>query len=179
VRVATTSSASSSPPLYHEEQRFTQWWVWLLIVGAAALSWWPFIVQIVGGEPMGQNPAPDWAVVLIWLFIGIGLPLLFGSVVLVLEVTPERVLIRFRPFTRRTIALSEIDAVEARTYEALKEYGGWGIKGWSKKKVAYNVSGHRGVELTLKDGRQVMLGSQRADELAGVIQAQLRTGGPR
>ena len=40
--------------------------------------------------------------------------------------------------------------------------------------MAYNVSGDRGVELTLKDGRRVMLGSQRADELAAVIEAERR-----
>ncbi len=53
----------------------------------------------------------------------------------------------------------------------MKEYGGWGVKGWSKDKMAYNVSGDRGVELTLKDGRRIMLGSQRAEELAGAIEA--------
>jgi hypothetical protein len=38
--------------------------------------------------------------------------------------------------------------------------------------VAYNVSGDRGVELTLRDGRRVMLGSQRPEELAQAIETQ-------
>ena len=58
-----------------------------------------------------------------------------------------------------------------RKYSAVKEYGGWGIKGWSQQKVAYNVSGNEGVELTLRDGRRVMLGSQRAPELAQAIES--------
>jgi hypothetical protein len=160
--------------LYHEEQRFRQWWVWALVVGPAALAWWLFVEQIIRGKPVGQNPAPDWGTWVLWLLIGIGLPLLFGMVALVLEVNGTEVLIRYRPFSRRAIPLAEIEKVQARTYNAVREYGGWGIKGWSKDKVAYNVSGDRGVELTMKDGRTVMLGSQRADELAAVIEGRRR-----
>ena len=39
----------------------------------------------------------------------------------------------------------------------------------SLNRMAYNVSGNQGVELTLRDGRQVMLGSQRPQELADAI----------
>ena len=39
--------------------------------------------------------------------------------------------------------------------------------------VAYNVSGDKGVELTLADGRKVMIGSQKAEELAlAILNAQ-------
>lgn len=168
----STSPSTLNAPLYHEEQRFRQWWVWALIVAPAALAWWPFIQQIIGGEPVGQNPAPDWAVWVLWLLIGLALPFLFGRIRLVIEVTNEQVSIRYWPFSRRAIALTDIQQVQARQYNAVKEYGGWGVKGWSKDKMAYNVSGDRGVELTLKDGRRIMLGSQRAEELAGAIETE-------
>jgi hypothetical protein len=35
--------------------------------------------------------------------------------------------------------------------------------------VAYNVRGDQGVELTLRDGRRVLIGTQRATELAAAI----------
>ncbi len=168
-----SSPTTPNQPAYHEVQRFRQWWLWMLVSGPAVLAWLPFIQQILRGEPVGQNPAPDWVVWLLWLLIGLGLPFLFGRLRLVLEVTDADVLIRYRPFSRRAIPLSDISRVEARSYNAVKEYGGWGIKGWSKEKMAYNVSGGRGAELTLRDGRQVMLGSQRADELAAAIEARL------
>jgi hypothetical protein len=164
----------ATSPLYHEEQHFRQWWVWVLVAAPAALAWWLFVEQIIRAKPLGQNPAPDWLVWLIWLLIGIGLPLFFGRMTLVVELTAEQLLIRYRPFSRRVIPLDEVVRVQARTYNAVKEYGGWGVKGWSKEKMAYNVSGNRGAELTLKDGRQVMIGSQRADELAAVIEAERR-----
>jgi hypothetical protein len=43
--------------------------------------------------------------------------------------------------------------------------------------MAYNVSGNQGVDLTLRDGRRVMLGSQRADELAAAIEARIKPAG--
>lgn len=162
-----------SAPLFREEQRFRQIWLWMIVMAPAAFAWWPFIQQVIGGKPLGQHPAPDWLVWVIWLLIGLGLPFLFGRTSMILEVTGEAVLVRYRPFTRRTILLADVARAEARTYNAIKDYGGWGIKGWSSAKMVYNVGGNRGVELTLTDGRSVMLGSQRADELAEVIQSRL------
>ena len=166
--------SNPGPTLFREEQRFRQWWLWVIVIGPAVLAWWPFMQQVIEGKPVGHNPAPDWLVWVIWIFIGLGLPFFFGRVSMVTEVYEDRVLIRYRPFTRRTIATAEVERAEVRTYNAVKDYGGWGIKGWSKTKMAYNVSGNRGVELTLRNGQSVMLGSQRADELVAVIQSRLR-----
>ena len=153
---------------FHEEQPFRQPWLWLLILGLAALQWWGFVQQIVLGQPWGTNPAPDWMMVLLWLLIGIGMPLFFLYLRLIVTVTDEAINICFRPLTRRTIAIADITHFEARSYAPLREYGGWGIRGWGGKR-AYNVSGKRGVELTLADGRKVMIGSLRADELAEAV----------
>ncbi len=158
--------------MYKEEQRFRQSWVWGIVLVVAALGWWGFIQQIVLGRPFGENPAPDWGVWLLWLFIGVGLPVLFVLIRLVLEVTVDAVIIRYRPLKKRRIPLADVDQAKVRTYNAIREYGGWGIKGWSLRNVAYNVSGDRGVELTLLDGRRVMLGSQRPEELAQAIETQ-------
>jgi len=154
-------------------QRFRQWWVVVLALGLAALAWWLFVRQVVLGQEFGDNPAPDWAMWLLWAVIGVALPLTFMFARLVLDVTDQEVVVRFVPLTRRVIRLDEIESLEVRTYNALAEYGGWGIKGWTGSKMAYNVSGNRGVDLTLRDGRRIMLGSQRADELATAIEARL------
>jgi len=157
------------PVLYREEQHFSQWWVWIIVLGVAAACWWAFIQQILLGRPFGNNAAPDWAVVLIWVVIGLGLPFLFEALKLVIVVTSDEVRARFRPFGTRIIAVSEIVSAQARQYNAVKEYGGWGVKGWSTKKVSFNVKGSWGVDLTLRDGRSILLGSQRAQELEAAI----------
>ena len=154
---------------FEERQHLRQWWLWLLIGVLVALGWWAVLQQIVLGVPFGTDPGPDGLVLLMWLLVGIVLPALLAWAHLRLAVTDQEIVIDYRPFTRRRIALSEVMGAIARDYDALREYGGWGIKGWSRDRRAYNVSGNRGVEVFLRDGRSVMLGSQRADELAAAI----------
>lgn len=56
----------------------------------------------------------------------------------------------------------------------LHEVGGWGIRAWfGWRRIAYLVSGNRGVELILTDGRVVVLGSPQAEVLAAAINAYL------
>lgn len=149
------------------------WWVMLLVGGAAALNWWGFYQQIILGRPWGNNPAPDWMMWLIWLTIGIGLPLFFWLLRLIITVRADGVFIHFYPLHRRLIPCAEIAQVVPRTYNPIGEFGGWGIRGLSTKsrKMAYNISGREGVELVLVDGRIVLLGSQKAQELALAIDA--------
>lgn len=155
--------------LFREEQSMRAPWLWLVIGSVEGLQWWGFYQQVVRGEPWGTKPAPDWALVVLWLAFGIGLPLLFLYLKLIVTVTNAAVEVRYRPFVARTIRLSEIAQAEARSYAPIREFGGWGIRGGLHGTRAYNVSGNRGVELTLRDGRTLMIGSQRADELAQAI----------
>lgn len=159
--------------LFHEEQRFNQWWIWLIIGIAVVIQWWAFVQQIFLERPFGTNPASDWLLTIFWLLFGIGLPLFFLYLKLIVEVTNEAVEIRFRPISKRTIPIGDIVHVEARTYSPLREYGGWGVRGAGNNK-AYNVSGNRGVQLRLQNGQAVMIGSQRADELAEIIEEAVR-----
>ena len=164
------------PIIFREQQRFKQWWLWLLVYGITTLMWWAFFQQIIRGRSWGTTPAPNWLIWLMWPVFGLGLPALFHTMTLIVEVRPSRVEIRYRPFVNRSIALSDIEQVTARTYKPIEEYGGWGIRGWSGQRIAYNVSGDQGVELLLRDGRSVMIGSQQPETLALAITAQMGRG---
>lgn len=148
------------------------WWVMLLVLGIALLMWWGFIQQIVLGEPWGSNPGPDWIMWLTWLIFGIGFPVAFYFMRMIVAVMDDHVSIRYVPLAKRDISFTEIVEVKARTYSPIREYGGWGIRGIGKRK-AYNVSGNRGVEVTLFDGRSILIGSQKPEELALAIQTRL------
>ena len=67
------------------------------------------------------------------------------------------------------ISWDEINKASIRKYDAITEYGGWGIKGgalWRKSKgVAYNVKGDIGLQLELKNGKKLLIGTQKPDEI--------------
>jgi hypothetical protein len=161
---------ASGSVLFREEQRLRQWWIWGIVLVVTALSWWTFLEQIVGGEPWGDRPLPDWAVWLIFLLFGIGLPVTLYFARLIVTVDEEVVRIRWTPFARRTVRVSEIESSEARTYRPLLEYGGWGVRWAPGRGTAWNASGNRGVQLELTSGKRLLIGSQRAEELAEAIE---------
>lgn len=93
------------------------------------------------------------------------------SMTLTTEVRPEGLYIRFKMlWPERTIPYSQIVKAEAKTYRPILDYGGWGVRGVAPVK-AFNVSGNRGVLLSLPDGQSLMIGSQRPDQLAAALQS--------
>lgn len=157
--------------LFREEQRFHQWWIQAVVLGVAGFAWFFFLCQVVLRRPLGNRPAPDWLTVLTWLLTGIGLPWLFISARLVVEVREDGLHYRFHPFHARwhRLAPEEMEGAEARTYRPILEYGGWGIRyGWKGGK-AYNVSGNQGVQVHLRGGKEVLFGSRRPEELESAL----------
>ncbi len=139
-------------PLFEEKQYFRQWWLWAILGGSCLLTLW------AGSLAHSRIPA----------FVNLLLLWLFYAMRLETRVDATEIRLRFFPLTRRTIPLAAIQSCEARTYRPIREYGGWGIR-WGFSGMAYNVSGDRGVQLVLKDGKRILIGSQRADELATMI----------
>lgn len=152
--------------LFHEVQRMSSArWVMVLVWLGAAAAWVALVMQLVQGASLGDHVM----MVLVVVLVGIGLPWLFLEIRLEVTVFSDRIDIRFPPLRRRTLSRSDIAGFEVRTYRPIREYGGWGLKGWRPGKVAYNIRGNRGVDLTLTSGQRLLLGSQRADELGDAI----------
>jgi hypothetical protein len=165
-----TVEAPDAEP-WRETQRMRQsWWVMTAVAAITLSTWLTFLVQILLNLPFGTQPASDLTVWLLWLGFGIAFPLLVWHMRLTVEVSPEAILIHYLPLIERSIPLSEIRAVRARQYSPLLEYGGWGIRGWWRGRTIYSVSGNQCVEIELKSGRSVAIGSQRAGELAAAVQ---------
>ena len=165
---------------YREEQRFQQPWIWgpliLFGIGTTGLVGYTMVKQLAFGQPVGDRPMSDTALAFVGpliLLVVWGTCLLFVVLKLVVEVREDAIAIQFRPFLRRDVGFGDIVRCEARTYRPIREYGGWGIR-FGRNGTAYNVSGNRGVQLELANGKRLLLGSQRADELAGAIQAQMK-----
>jgi hypothetical protein len=166
----------SSPPitLFSEEQRFRHPLLQILISILVAMSWLLFIYQVIYKKPFGSNSAPNAVVWTIWLVFGIAFPLFFLVLRMTTEVLEDAVVVRFIPGNRRLIRLEAIQSFAAREYRPMREYGGWGIQHSRKHGTAYSVSGNRGVQLVLNNGKRILIGSQEADRLADALRAALR-----
>ena len=164
---------SQSFAAFREEQKFQQVWVWIIVLGLAALVWYSAIQQIVLRRPFGSRPAPDTLLIIFWLLFGIGLPMLMLSAKLITEVRSDGIYIRFVPFhfSFHKIALEELKSFEVRKYNALREYGGWGIR-YGPQGKAYNVGCNRSMQLELVDGKRILIGSQRPEEFLAALQAE-------
>jgi hypothetical protein len=170
MNISTNSSA-----LFQEEQRMWRPWLAVLFVPAAFAAFtlsfgvWQ---QVIGGTPWGHRPMSDPLLMLVtivtFLVPGITLWLLY-SMRLTTVVDRGGIEVHFWPVRRRHISLAEIRSVAARDYNPILEYGGWGLR-FGRKGWAYNARGRRGVQLELNKGFPVLIGSQRADELAVAIE---------
>jgi hypothetical protein len=104
--------------------------------------------------------------IMIWVIFGLFFPALFYSFKLVTEVRYDGLYVRFFPlhFHAHKISFEEIKTYEIRKYSALKEYGGYGIR-YGKNGKAYNISGNRGVQFEFLDGKRLLIGTQKPEEL--------------
>jgi hypothetical protein len=152
-------------PLFFEQQRFRQRWLWIVI---ALTSVFLSAVAIALIVTLNAQPAVVAALV---MSIPIGLMIAFYLAAnLTVRVDVDGVHIRFFPIHKLTLPHARIVAVEPRDYDPLGEFGGWGMKGpparWG---WCYTVSGRRGVRIELDNRHRLLIGSQRADELAAAI----------
>jgi hypothetical protein len=153
-----------------EVQRFRRWWIAVLLGITGAVVWWGFVTQIVLGRDWGGDPAPDAVVWLLWAVFGVGFPVWMWTLGVRTGVDGSGVHVRWIAFPlRRDFPFADIARHEAVTYQPIREFGGWGWRRGRQGRVAHTVRGVEGVELELRDGRRVLIGSQRPQELAAAI----------
>ena len=142
--------------LFREEQRFWAAWVWALLVAFDL----PILLLVVfTGEPALLTGAAIVSLV----------ALLFAAARLSVDVTAEEITVSFHYlWTTRRIKIADVRRAHATTYNALLEYGGYGVRlgprGW-----AFNTGGDEGVLVETNDGTRLMIGSRRAAELEAAI----------
>lgn len=157
---------------FKEKQKFTQWWFWLLIIGITCLFLFGLYQQLILKIPFGDNPTSDSTLVLISL-IPILIIILFLISKLETEINELGVSYKFYPFhlSKKTIPWESIDKAYIRKYNPITEYGGWGFRlGLFGKGRALNMSGNMGLQLELKDGKKLLIGTQKFEELEQLLQ---------
>jgi hypothetical protein len=165
---------------FREVQGFRQWWLWVLLpataLGTIGLFGYGIYVQVIGGTPWGDRPMSDTGLIVTGVATTVlmaGMAALVLSARLITEVHPDGLHIRFFPLKWKAIPYGSIASYETRIYRPFRDYGGWGIR-WSREGKAYIVGGKEGLQLLLNDGRKVLIGSRRPQELEAAIRTWKR-----
>lgn len=147
-------------------QRCKQPFIWVIVVGISLFIWYSIYQQVVLGNPIGNNPAPDVVLIIIWLIIGIGFPLALFTMKLIIKIDSENFSYRLFPlhFRIHSYRLVDIESMEVVTFRPISDFGGWGIR-WGRKGKGYIISGTKGVKIQFRTGRPVYFSSDEPEEV--------------
>ncbi len=165
---------------YQEVQRFKIWWAWIGVASLNIVLLYAIVQQVIIGKKFGTKPAPDYVLILIELFLLLVL-IFFMTIRLKTRITDNGIYYRFYPFQFKEtfIAWHELRDAYMRVYHSFYEYGGWGLRtGTDKTGKALNTSAssNQGLQLQFHDGRLLLIGTARPDEIQLIITDVLRSG---
>jgi hypothetical protein len=158
---------------FSESQRFRQWWMWTILfiaflvpLGFGCYNWY-----LHGFEKQ-------------WLY-GLSVTVIGPILILVLlrvikletKIDHTGVYYCFAPFQRK-LSLKPWDEVAkayVREYKPIREFGGWGIRISLRNGAAYNISGNMGLQLVMKNGKKLLIGTQQPNEINELLLTLVQT----
>ena len=151
--------------IFKEEQKFTQIWIWLPIIAFNLFFIYGIYQQIYLGEAYGSKPLSNEG--LIAFAIGMfALTFFIWSIKLTTTIDSEGIKFNLFPLLRKEIKWNEVSSKEVIKYGFL----GYGIRyGGSKYGWVYNIKGQKGLLLNLKNGKKILIGTQKEEELKNLI----------
>jgi len=157
--------------VFKEEQRFTQTWL-IVLMGFSLVV--PLVLIIREFLKENSEFTVGGFLGVVGVLIASIVPIFFFK--LITRIDKVGIHYRFFPFHFKTkrITWQEIEKAYVRIYDPIGDYGGWGLKGgflWNKSKgIAINVSGDIGIQLELKTGKKILIGTQKKQEATSVIE---------
>lgn len=157
-----------SQTAFFEKQKFTQLviWAFAFIIGIILLTDFIEHNKFMSLESLFENRF--WE-----LIVPIFIFLLFRIFKLETKINSEGISYRFYPIqmSYRLIEWEEIKNAIIRKYKPIMEYGGWGIRvGLFGKGHAVNIKGNIGLQLELKNGNRLLIGTQKPEEMKRAFQ---------
>ena len=164
--------------IFREVQAFGPTLRWLLIV-LMALSVVIFAIGLWGTitDPQTSDTLAEVLLSMVAMAIPIAAVALIFVTKLETEVRTDALYVRLYPLHIRYRIFTPQDLTEhyPRTYKPIREYGGWGIRcSFTGKGRAYNISGNKGVQLVLTNGKKLLIGSQKPDDFAAAIDQMVK-----
>jgi len=180
--------------LFSEQQKYNQVWHYVLF---SALFITPGIIlygviqQVVYGIQWGDDPMSNTDLIILFVFVfGImcGVSVLLLMTRLETMITHEKISVKMFPFhsSFRHYRWEDISEATVRRNVSVRELGGHGLRkggglGFKfgvtgihlarkfNKGTSYTISGRQVLQLILKDGKKILIGTQKVNELEAAI----------
>ncbi len=157
--------------VFKESQRFSQWWLLLIevvVLGMVFFSFYEAYQQFSSGGSNESLISSTISVIIAVLAISF-----IHSIKLSTRIDEKGISYQFFPvhLKPKVVLWEELSQCTIRKYSAITEYGGWGIRGISRRSVfgvgsrgrAYNIKGNMGIQLEFNDGGKLLIGTQNSD----------------
>lgn len=157
--------------IFIEEQKFTQSWLFIGLAIAFAVVTIPIVKDWAHiSQSSFLEMLNDLGGVLVILFVFT----LFNFFKLKTRIDENGVYYQYLPFhfTYRFLPWNMIAKCYVRNYNAIFEYGGWGLKfSFTKKRgKSFTVKGAVGLQLELQNGKKILIGTQKKQEIQRTIE---------
>ena len=147
--------------LFEEHQYQRRLLPWLLVAFIWAASIW----HIYNNGLSRENLTIDISILLL-LPLTITLLLFFFK--LSIKIDKDYLTFKMFPFhwSYRKIKLDEISSASVKEYNTDRTFHGWGMGiPWNRNYKSYTVKGYKAVEILLKNGKKIFIGTQRPEAL--------------
>ncbi|MEQ8904934.1 hypothetical protein [Ekhidna sp.] len=152
--------------IFKEEQSFVGTWMWYLVIGIALLTIAGIAISLTQGV---DNEGISGLVLAIVVIAGIILFLYFAK--LYVTIDQHSLYYRYPPFVNneKKVTKDDVDEIHVRKYRPIWEYGGYGYRFRFRSGRAMSVAGNVGVQLIKKDGKRLLIGTQKPDAMKQAV----------
>lgn len=165
--------------LFREEQFYRELPPFTLLTVVGTLFGWFLIIWVaVMGRPLGNLSVPFWLSLAIGLPLGILLPLAYARLRMVTQVFADRIVVNNGMAAGFVSPLADITAVEIRDDNIMDDYNIRNVGMTRNTRTAYTVMSSIGVQLSIADGRQLLIGSKDPQALLAAILASKNVARP-
>ena len=157
--------------VFIEEQNFKKWWLLIIIIISFIGALFPFIYMREEISEIESEAFLGMIIIFITFFLTFGL---IYSIKLTIKINEQGLYYKYFPihFSEKFIPWNEIETCEVRKYSSFSEYGGYGYKKQffgKNKGTAMNTGGNIGIQLKLKNGNKLLIGTEKQQEVESVL----------
>ncbi len=138
-----------------------------------AIFWGSFIVgcyPLLAGWDIDLEFGARLTIVGSIMGFAVGAKLVLGGLTVLVQATRIFIHLGSTPLLRTKVPYVDVIELASVQYHPIREFGGWGIRGWGKRR-AWTARGDRAVALTLVGDRELYIGSDYPRRLEERIRA--------